>query len=262
MSVDFQIHYVVSGFVVGLLVGLTGVGGGSLMTPVLTAIFGVPATTAVGTDLAFAAMTKGVGTLVHRIRGTVNTRVVLLLCAGSLPTALLSIAALHFLGAVDGSLVKFIKWSIAVSVMLTVGFLLGKSKILAWLNRHPERHLHGRALDMATIASGALIGALVTVSSIGAGVIGATILSVLYPRMRTAEIAGTDIAYAVPLTGVAALGHWWLGTVNFGLLVSLLVGSIPGITLGSFLSRSVPERWLRGTLATVLTLVAAKMILS
>ncbi|RCS56513.1 sulfite exporter TauE/SafE family protein [Parvibium lacunae] len=257
-----HLHFVLSGLLVGTLVGLTGVGGGSLMTPLLTLLFGVSPSVAVGTDLAFASITKGAGTWVHRLRGTVNHRIVYLLCAGSLPTAGLTILALHYHGAVDGGLVRLIKYSIAASVLLTVLFLLLKSRILHWLSLHPERHLHGRTLDLATVCAGAVIGCLVTLSSIGAGVIGATLLSILYPRMRTAEIAGTDIAYAVPLTAVAALGHWWLGTIDFALLLSLLMGSVPGITVGSYLSRSVPEHWLRGTLATVLTLVAAKMIFS
>jgi uncharacterized membrane protein YfcA len=131
----------------------------------------------------------------------------------------------------------------------------------AWMSAHPEKQLHGRVQVVATIIAGAGIGALVTVSSIGAGAIGATILVLLYPNLKPAEIAGTDIAYAVPLTAIAALGHWWLGSINWELLATLLLGSVPGITIGSLLARSVPEKFLRGLLATTLTGVAAKLVL-
>ena len=144
--------------------------------------------------------------------------------------------------------------------MLTVVALIFKSKMLAWLNRHPEKQLQGRNLAIATVVSGAVLGILVTVSSIGAGAIGATLLVMLYPRLSAAEIAGTDIAYAVPLTAIAALGHWWLGSIDWILLISLLIGSIPGITIGSMAARAVPEKVLRVVLATTLTLVAAKLI--
>jgi len=246
-------------------VGLTGVGGGSLMTPLLTAVFGVPATTAVGTDLAFAAITKGAGTLVHRVQNTVNWRIVGLLAAGSLPAAILITLFLHAIGVENStkgsSMDHFIRWSIAICVMLTVGVLLFKTKIVHWLETHPQYQLEGRARDIATITAGFIIGALVTISSIGAGAIGATVLIMLYPKLRAADIAGTDIAHAVPLTAVAAIGHYSLGTLDFGLLGALLLGSIPGITVGSYLSRAVPERFLRGVLATTLTAVAAKLVM-
>ncbi|TAK91191.1 MAG: sulfite exporter TauE/SafE family protein [Burkholderiaceae bacterium] len=256
-----DIHYIISGFSVGLLVGLTGVGGGSLMTPLLTAFFGVAPSVAVGTDLAFASITKASGTLVHRMRRTVHWDVVILLCAGSLPAALVAIWGLHQFGAVNPNFAFFLRWSIAISVMLTVLALLFKHKLVGWLNRHPEKWLVGTQLKAATIGAGVLLGTLVTISSIGAGAVGATIITFLYPRMKTSEVAGTDIAYAVPLTALAATGHAWLGTIHWDLLGALLIGSIPGITIGSFASRAVPDVILRGVLATTLTLVAGKLIL-
>ncbi|MFZ3287786.1 MAG: sulfite exporter TauE/SafE family protein [Telluria sp.] len=252
--------YVISGFAVGLLVGMTGVGGGSLMTPLLTMLFGVPPSVAVGTDLAFAAITKSAGTFTHRLRGTVKWDVVRLLCIGALPAAVLTTLALKYFGALDHTLNDVIRYSIACSVLLTVVALLFKGKMLAWINARPERQLRGAALDSATITAGAVLGTLVTVSSIGAGAIGATLLVMLYPRMSAAEVAGTDIAYAVPLTAIAAFGHWWLGSINWALLAMLLIGSVPGITLGSWAARAVPERFLRGLLAMTLTGVAAKLI--
>jgi uncharacterized membrane protein YfcA len=255
-----DVTYIVSGFAVGVLVGMTGVGGGSLMTPLLTLMFGVPPSVAVGTDLAFASITKTAGTFTHRLRGTVRWDIVKLLCYGALPAAVLTTLALKHFGNVDKDIGQIIRYSIAGSVLLTVVAILFKGKMLKWLNAHPERQLQGQALATATVVSGVVLGTLVTVSSIGAGAIGATLLVMLYPRLSSAEVAGTDIAYAVPLTAIAAFGHWWLGSINWGLLLMLLIGSVPGITLGSWFARSVPEKFLRVLLAMTLTGVAAKLI--
>ena len=231
--------YIVSGFVVGILVGLTGVGGGSLMTPLLTLLFGVSPSVAVGTDLAFASLTKSAGVLTHKLRGTVNWKIVRLLCIGALPAALLATLALKHFGAVNDEIGLIIRHTIAASVLLTVVALIFKRRMLNWLSRHPEKQLQGHALSAATVACGILLGALVTISSIGAGAIGATLIVLLYPKLSSAEIAGTDIAYAVPLTAIAAIGHWWLGSIA---------------------AKAVPERVLRFVLASTLTLVAAKLI--
>lgn len=252
--------YVVSGFAVGMLVGLTGVGGGSLMTPLLTLFFGVSPTVAVGTDLAFASTTKAAGTLAHRVRGTVHWEIVRHLCYGALPAAVIAAIALKYFGALDKEIGQIIRYSIAFSVLLTVVALLFRGRMQAWVIRHPEKQLQGRNLIIATIIVGAVLGTLVTISSIGAGAIGATILVLLYPRLSPAEIAGTDIAYAVPLTAIAAFGHWWLGSIDWQLLMALLLGSVPGITIGSLAAKAVPEKILRGLLATTLTGVAAKLV--
>jgi uncharacterized protein len=255
-----SITYVLSGFAVGLLVGLTGVGGGSLMTPLLTLLFGVTPSVAVGTDLAFASLTKTAGTVTHRSRGNVHWDIVLRLCAGALPAALVATWALHQFGALSPVIGQVIRYSIAASVLLTVVALLFRARLLAWVHAHPSRQLQGRTLSLTTVLAGAVLGTLVTVSSIGAGAIGATVLLMLYPRLSPAEIAGTDIAYAVPLTAIAAAGHWWLGSINWSLLLTLLVGSVPGITMGAWAARAVPERVARTVLAATLTGVAAKLI--
>jgi uncharacterized membrane protein YfcA len=252
--------YVVSGFAVGLLVGLTGVGGGSLMTPLLTLMFGVPPTVAVGTDLAFASITKTAGTFAHRLRNTVRWSVVKHLCYGALPAAVLATLALKYFGALDKHIGQIIRYAIAFSVMLTVIALIFRGKMQAWMIKHPEKQLQGPRLTAATVIAGAALGTLVTISSIGAGAVGATILVLLYPRLSPAEIAGTDIAYAVPLTAIAAFGHWWLGSINWGLLVMLLIGSLPGITIGSLVAKAVPEKILRGLLAVTLAAVATKLV--
>jgi len=255
-----DLSFVASGFAVGLLVGMTGVGGGSLMTPLLTLLFGVSPAVAVGTDLAFASLTKGVGTFTHRMRGTVHWEIVRRLCLGALPAALLASMALKHFGTLNKEIGLVIRYMIAASVMLTVVALMFKRKMLAWIMAEPSRQLQGRALTIATIIAGAVLGTLVTISSIGAGAIGATLLVMLYPRLSAAEVAGTDIAYAVPLTAIAAVGHWWLGSINWSLLLTLLVGSLPGITIGSYAARAVPERLLRGLLAFTLVAVAAKLV--
>jgi len=255
-----SITYILSGFAVGLLVGMTGVGGGSLMTPLLTLLFGVNPSVAVGTDLAFASLTKSAGTITHRALGTVQWYIVRRLCMGALPAALVATLALQYFGPLDAAIGQVIRYSIAVSVLLTVVAILLRGKMLAWVNAKPGRQLHGRNLAAATIVSGAVLGILVTISSIGAGAIGATLLVMLYPKLTPAEVAGTDIAYAVPLTAIAAVGHWWLGSINWFLLLTLLVGSLPGITLGSWAARAVPEKLLRGLLAVTLTGVAVKLL--
>ncbi len=252
--------YAFSGALVGLLVGLTGVGGGSLMTPLLTLIFGVPPAVAVGTDLAFAATTKGLGTLAHRVHGHVRWDIVGYLCLGSLTTAVLAIAFLKQIGPLDDSWHRIIKTSIGVSVFLTALSLIFRKKMVAWIDSHPAYQLHGKNLRVATILVGAVIGVLVTISSIGAGAIGATFILFLYPALKPAEVAGTDIAYAVPLTALAGLGHWWLGNVHFDLLFGLLLGSLPAIWFGARLAKTLPEKYTRVALASTLTLVGLKLV--
>ncbi len=248
--------YIVSGFAVGLLVGLTGVGGGSLMTPILTLWFGVPPTVAVGTDLAFASVTKTAGALVHRLGDTVHWQSVKYLSLGALPAAVLATAVLSRFGTLDPHLGQIIRYAIAGSLLLTVIALLFQTRVQRWLNVHPEKRLLGAKLDIATVLAGVVLGALVTVSSIGAGAVGAMLLMLLRPQLTPAQIAGTDIAYAVPLTALAAAGHWWLGSINWELLTILLVGSVPGIVIGSLAARALPQYLLRTLLATTLAGVA------
>jgi uncharacterized membrane protein YfcA len=254
------LSYIISGFAVGILVGLTGVGGGSLMTPLLTLFFGVPPTVAVGTDLAFASITKVAGTFAHRFRGTVHWQIVKHLSFGALPAAIVAALALKYFGALDKEIGQIIRYSIAGSVLLTVVAIIFRGRMQAWISAHPEKQLQGTSLVAATIVAGTVLGTLVTISSIGAGAIGATLLVLLYPRLSPAEIAGTDIAYAVPLTAIAALGHWWLGSIHWELLGMLLIGSVPGITIGSLAARAVPDKFLRILLASTLTGVAAKLV--
>ena len=249
-----------AGFAVGAVVGLTGVGGGLLMTPILTLAFGIAPSIAVGTDLAFAAVTKGVGTAVHGWRGSVRWFAVRWLLAGSLPAALLALVGLHYWGTDHASFNHGVARVVGASVLLTVLALVFRARLLGWLKRHPQYILPQRTRGWVLLVGGAVIGALVTVSSIGAGAVGATFLLLVNPEWEPAQVAGTDIAYAVPLTLVAGAGHAALGTVNWVLLGGLLLGSIPGIALGSFAAKALPERWVRGVLIAMLTLVGLKLL--
>ncbi len=255
--------YTFSGFIVGFVVGVTGVGGGSLMTPVLVLMFGIAPATAVGTDLLYASLTKMGGSWVHGRRGTVDWRVVKLLAMGSLPAALLSMALLHYLALDEKHLKSLITSVLSVALLLTAAALLFKPYLIK-LGRRPDGvmfELHAHHLTGATIFTGAVLGVLVTISSVGAGALGVVVLLFLYPRAPMAKIVGTDIAHAVPLTLIAGLGHAALGTVNYGLLGSLLLGSLPGIYLGSHLGIKIPDHLLRPILATMLTTIGIKLML-
>jgi uncharacterized membrane protein YfcA len=256
--------YTVSGFLVGLVVGITGVGGGSLMTPLLVLFFGVSPATAVGTDLLYASVTKSVGGLVHSRNSTVDWKVVGLLSLGSLPAALLTIVLLKYLAMDAKTLRNLVTSVLSVALLLTAVVLLLKD----WIKKIAQRddgtvyELHHRYLPAATIVTGFIVGSLVTISSIGAGVLGTVALLFLYPRLPAVKVVGTDIVHAVPLTAVAGMGHMALGTVDFVLLGSLLLGSLPGIYIGSHLSAKVPERMLRTGLATMLLIIGTRMVLS
>lgn len=255
--------YTLSGFLVGLIVGVTGVGGGSLMTPLLVLFFGVSPATAVGTDLLYASLTKTVGGWVHGRRGTVDWKVFGLLAMGSLPAAVVTIALLKYLALDEKSLRSLVTSVLSVALLLTAAALLLKERIKKLARRKDGTvyELHHRYLPAATIVTGIVVGALVTISSIGAGVLGTVALLFLYPRMPAVKVVGTDIVHAVPLTALAGMGHMALGTVDLVLLGSLLLGSLPGIYLGSHMSAKVPERVLRPVLATMLLIIGIKMVM-
>ncbi|MFA5826631.1 MAG: sulfite exporter TauE/SafE family protein, partial [Gallionellaceae bacterium] len=252
--------YTVSGFVVGLIVGITGVGGGSLMTPLLVLFFGVSPATAVGTDLLYASLTKSLGGWVHSRNGSVDWKVVGLLSLGSFPAALVTIVLLKSLALDEKTLRGLVTSVLSVALLATATALLLKDQIKKLARRRDGSvyELHHRYLPAATIVTGVVVGSLVTISSIGAGVLGTVALLFLYPRMSPVKVVGTDIVHAVPLTAVAGMGHMALGTVDFVLLGSLLLGSLPGIYIGSHLSAKVPEKVLRPLLATMLLIIGLK----
>jgi uncharacterized membrane protein YfcA len=251
--------YAISGLVVGALVGFTGVGGGSLMTPLLVLVFGIHPTVAVGTDLLYAAATKSVGTVVHGSHGTVDWGIVLRLAAGSVPATALTLFALSRMPAAMDAGHSLITIMLGVALVLTAIAILFRQRIVAFFARHVGE-MPQRQTTILTIILGALLGVLVSISSVGAGAIGVTVLVVLYPKLSTGRLVGSDIAHAVPLTLLAGIGHWMMGSVNWPLLASLLVGSIPGIIGGSLLSTRAPDRVLRPVMASALLLVGAKLL--
>lgn len=254
--------YTLSGFVVGFTVGVTGVGGGSLMTPLLVLLFGVSPAVAVGTDLLYASLTKALGGWVHGKRGTVDWKVFGLLAMGSLPAAVITIALLKYLALEEATLRSVVTSMLSLALLATGIVLLFKDQIKKLGRRRDGTlyELHHRYLPTATLLTGALVGILVTLSSIGAGVLGTVALLFLYPRMPAVKVVGTDIVHAVPLTALAGMGHMALGTVDLLLLGGLLLGSLPGIYLGSHLSAKVPEKVLRPLLATLLLVIGLKMV--
>lgn len=256
--------YPLSGLGVGILVGLTGVGGGSLMAPIMILVFGVSPVTAVGTDLWFAAITKFFGGAVHHRLGGVDGQVLKRLCMGSLPAAVVTLIFLwlsHEHQVKNGLILNML----GIVLIITAIATLFRQRFVEW-SRSFQRGVGHQAWSIQaplTVAAGALLGVLVTLTSVGAGALGVTMILCLYPlRMNANKLVATDIVHAIPLTVVGGIGNLIMGNVNLPLLGSLLMGSIPGIIIGSLSTRKIPEAGLRMVLALVLVAVGIKMLLS
>ncbi|WP_430778481.1 sulfite exporter TauE/SafE family protein [Allorhizobium undicola] len=251
-----------SGFLVGVLVGITGVGGASLMTPLMVLLFGIHPATAVGTDLLYAAITKMAGAGVHHRHGHIRWRLVGLLCLGSIPATALTLWLMSGVDRKSAASASMLTSGLGVMLLVTAAILVFRDFLmryeLNWLKSH--RAPNPRFITMATVVLGLVLGTVVTLTSVGAGAIGVTILLFLYPRAAVNEIVGSDIAHAIPLTLVGGIGYWMIGDVHWLLLASLLLGSIPGILLGSHVAPRMPERLVRIILAIVLMVVAARLI--
>jgi uncharacterized protein len=250
--------YGVTAFVVGVLVGMTGVGGGSLMTPLLILLFGIHPATAVGTDLLHAAVTKTAGSLVHWLNNTIDWQVVRRLACGSVPAsavALTALSALDLSGSLAHDLINVV---LTVALVITALTLIFRDRIVARYSNWFDA-LSPRQVAVLTTAAGAILGVMVSISSVGAGAIGVTALVLLYPKLSAARIVGSDIAHAVPLTLVGGIGHWMLGSVDLQVFTSLILGSVPGILLGSYVAVRIPDRALRLVLASVLVIVATRL---
>jgi uncharacterized membrane protein YfcA len=256
-SIDFL--YTISGFCVGVLVGMTGVGGGSLMTPLLILLFGIHPATAVGTDLLFAASTKTVGTIVHAAARTVDWMLVRLLAIGSVPA---TVATLILLSRFDlrGDVAQHIITLTLGSVLVITALFLVAGRSLR--ERYADRlnGLDSRTVGLFTILLGLVMGVLVTTTSVGAGAIGVTVLLLLRSKMPAGRVVGSDIAHAVPLTLLAGAGHWYLGSIDWSLLGTLLIGSLPGILVGSYLATRARDAVVRIALATVLVIVGVRLL--
>mgnify|MGYP000936648788 CR=1 FL=1 len=250
--------YVASGFAVGLLVGMTGVGGGSLMTPLLILLFGVHPATAVGTDLFYAAATKTGGSLIHGLGRSIHWPAVIRLAGGSLPASVATLLIMGQLNLDAQAQRTVVNLVLCLALLLTALSLIFRKAIMQRYRRRLER-VDEKTTAILTVVTGAALGVLVSISSVGAGAVGVTVLLLLYPRLPVASIVGSDIAHAVPLTLVAGIGHWAMGEVNWPLIGILLMGSLPGIVLGSYAALRVREAALRLTLAAVLILVAGKI---
>ena len=257
--------FTLAGLFVGFAVGATGVGGGALMTPILILAFGIVPATAVGTDLLYAAITKGFGVVLHRKAGTVDWRVVGLMAAGSAPATVVTSLLLGGVHGEGGSSDSLILTVLAIAIVVTSLLTLARAPLQYWMAQRSTKtawqERHPKAVAIATVVFGALIGVLVTISSVGAGVIGAMVLMSLYPKMRAISVVGTDLAHAVPLTLLAGLMHYvTLGTVDFTMLGYLLLGSLPGIYFGTKVGFRLPDRILRPTIAIALLLIGCSLL--
>ena len=251
---------VAAGAGVGSIVGLTGVGGGSLMTPLLISVFGLDKAIAIGTDLWFAGLTKVSGSVAHHNENHVDYHIVKKLLMGSIPMTVLTMTFMHVVG-IKKSGDSTLAYALGVALLLTaltVAFRPVWYSVGIWL----ERWITRERRPALTVLCGAILGVLVSLSSIGAGALGATMILLLYPRLDMKRLVGSDIAHAVPLTIVAGIGHASLGNVNWMLLIELLMGSIPGIWVGAKLTKHLPETITRFALCACLVLAAKKVLLT
>ncbi|MCK4842843.1 MAG: sulfite exporter TauE/SafE family protein [Methylococcales bacterium] len=261
-----ELFHIAAGALVGLIIGLTGVGGGSLMTPILVLGFGISPAIAVGTDLLYAALTKCSGVYFHHKNNTVDWEVVLLLGSGSVPCSLLTISILDHLKASGVNYDSIIMVTLSIMLILTSFIILIKGRLITFIHSNHNDSIGVNLVrnyrPQITILSGCLLGCVVTLSSVGAGAIGSAILFLLYPRKPSIAIVGTDIAHAVPLTAIAGLGHLHFGSVDFSLLSGLLIGGIPAIYLGSLIGRKLPDKVLRPLIAILLLAMGVKLMFS
>lgn len=250
---------VVGGFIVGFLVGMTGVGAGSLMTPFLISQVGIAPTIAVGTDLLFAGITKATAAARHHAFGNVNWSIVRWLALGSVPGAVAMLSLLGYLDPDMAAISRVIRGALAAALVLSaVAILLypfvAKERLALATE---DGDVPPRPLPTMLLGLG--LGAVVTLTSVGAGAIGVVVLTALYPRLITRRLVGTDIVHAIPLTLVSGAGHATMGNVNLTLLGLLLAGSIAGIAIGSRLAGRLPDWLLRTALSMVLVVAAYQL---
>ncbi len=258
--------HIAAGALVGIIIGLTGVGGGSLMTPILVLGFGITPAIAVGTDLLYAALTKCSGIYFHHKNGTVDWKIVGLMASGSIPSSIITIAILEELKKTGFQYDDLMILTLGVMLILTSFIILIKKRLISFIHSNHSSSslvlLIKRFRPFITFLCGCFLGCVVTLSSVGAGAIGAALLFLLYPRKSSVAIVGTDIAHAVPLTAIAGLGHLHFGSVDFHLLFGLLAGGIPAIYIGSLIGKKLPDSILRPMIAILLLGMGLKLIYS
>lgn len=259
-----ELFHIAAGGLVGLIIGLTGVGGGSLMTPILVMGFAISPVIAVGTDLLYAAITKCSGIYFHQKNKTVDWKIVLLLGSGSIPCSIITITILERLKNTGFNYDSIIMITLGVMLILTAIIILIKNKLLAFVHANHADSIFINFVKnyrpQITVVCGCLLGCVVTLSSVGAGAIGSAILFLLYPYKPSISIVGTDIAHAVPLTAIAGLGHLHYGSVDFFLLGGLLLGGVPAIYLGSLIGKKLPDKVLRPLIAFLLLAMGIKLV--
>ncbi len=260
MDIVASVPVIVCGFGVGLLVGTTGVGGGSLMTPILILLFGVQTTAAVGTDLLYVAATKSAGTASRGLARTVDWRITARLACGSVPGSILTIVALYQMDIQGHSSPRLLNIILGVTLMAAAAGMLVLRRLRLTARPPRSTSVAARLLVPSTVLAGFMLGILVTLTSIGAGALGMILLVLLYTDTPIDRLVGADIAHAVPLTLIAGCGHWILGSVDWSLVATLLVGSIPGVVAGSHFSKRLPERVARSIVASILVLVGIRML--
>jgi uncharacterized protein len=250
---------ILAGFVVGALVGLTSAGGGSLMTPLLVYI-GIPPLVAVGTDLLYSLPTKMFGWYLHRRQGTLRYDIVRELCIGGVPTALLGLVILSFVAQhVDMVLVQaWVKRAIGIMVVISAAMIVFAPM---FLKRHQQLEASAQALPKKRlIAIGALVGFIVSLTSIGSGAVAMPLLVLCVPGVTLGELVGSDIAFSTVLVLISAAGHWKMGHVDLGVTLNLLAGSMVGVYLGSRLCGVLNQKWVRPALAAVLVLAGSRLV--
>jgi uncharacterized membrane protein YfcA len=259
-----ELAYSIAGLAVGFVVGLTGIGGGALMTPILIVGFGIAPVVAVSTDLLYAAITKCGGIFSYARRRLVHYRVVALLLAGSLPSAVMTLKLIALLGP-EAAIEQLINLTLGVSLVLTsiAVFLREKVQQLALGLASSELGVRLKRLrPFLTLVAGVVLGVLVTLSSVGAGALGTALLILLYPRMSMPAIVGTDLLHAVLLTAVAGVGHYQMGSVDLALLLSLITGSLPGVLAGSYLGSRLSPRVMQPLMGSLLMAIGLRFVLA
>lgn len=274
---DYRISLV--GLLIGFLVGLTGMGGGALLAPIMILLFRVPPVWAVGTDIAYSAVTKALGSLVHIRQKTVNFKIALWLACGSVPATVLGVSLVQYIRHQYGDIINaIILRSIGFTLLLVAALLVAKPYILRGLERknlekqkqaalkgemaiaQSSSHWETRYRPLVTMLVGAFVGFLVGLTSVGSGTLIIVALAFLFPRLSSKELVGADIVHAVMLHIAGAIVYFNAGTINWTLVLLLLIGSLPGVFMGSKLSKYIPDHFMRPVLATVLAVSGWKLI--